>query len=222
MPVIGLDIDFALVVQTCGVATVAIDHREVDIVAFLPAFRIEGTCAQEDAHHVVYTVIVGVLFPCVLSIVFLAMLHDMALTSGVGIEDFVNRVSVTLACTFAVIKWRHVQTVVTQQGVAKHEEVVNAVVATGDEASAPCRSTFVDTLYRGEGRCSGLYPYELPIIVEVVGEEFSRLERSVPEGALRSGLRGYQGQHKTHKPDLKCFHTSMILLFCLATYFTRC
>ena len=159
--------------QTCGVTAVAIDHGEVDVVAFLPSFGIEGAGTQEDTHHVVYTVVIGVLFPLVLSIVLLAMLHDVAFAFGVGVEHLVDSISAAFACALAIIEGCHFQAVVAQQGVAQHKEVINAVVATCDEAAAPCRRAFVDTLYRRERGGTSLDPYELPIIIEVVGEKLS-------------------------------------------------
>ena len=63
LAVVGLDGGTAAESYHCGGAAVAIYHRELHGVAFLPVRGVEGTCAEKDVQHIENAVVIGMLGP---------------------------------------------------------------------------------------------------------------------------------------------------------------
>ena len=188
--VVALDDLLATIDDACGVAAVAVDHGEVDDVSFLPAFGIEGTRADEHIEHVVDAVVVRLLQPGVGAVVLLAVLAQIDLAAAVVVEHLIDVVALALAGTLAVVERCHVERGIAEQGVAQDEHIVDFLIAARGERGAPRGFALIVALHGGHAGGAGFHPYELPVVIEVVGQVFARLEGGVAECALcRCGQR---------------------------------
>ena len=122
--------------------------------------------------------------PAMPSAIMLPVLLYLAFAVGIGVEYLIYGISLALPGSLAVVEWCEVEGVVAQQCVSEHKHVVNLLVATCDEACPVCFLAIVPALNDVHGGRTCLYPYELPVVVEVVCQKLSRLEGSVSEAAL--------------------------------------
>ena len=88
------------------------------------------------------------LLPRVGSVAVLSVLLHVAFAVGVAVEHLVYGVSRSLACSFSVVDGLQVERVVAQQGVAQHKHLVDLLVASCDQAAAPCRLSVALALNR--------------------------------------------------------------------------
>ena len=153
-------------------------------MAFLPALGVERAGTNEHVQHVVDAVVVALLQPGVSAVVLLAMLAQVDLAGAVVVEHLVDIVALALARALAVIKRCHVERGIAQQRVAQHKHIVDLLVAASGERGAPRGLALVAALHGRHAGCTRLHPYELPVVVEVVGQILTRLECRVAECAL--------------------------------------
>lgn len=133
LTIVSLDGDFALILQACVVAAVAIDHREVEDVTLLPVGWIERASTQEDAEHVVDAVVVGVSLPCMAATTVLAVLLDLYLATRIAVEHLVYGIAFRLFCSLTIVDGRHVLTDVAEESVAHEVHLVGALIASCGE-----------------------------------------------------------------------------------------
>lgn len=183
--VVALDFRFSTIHDARGVAAVAVDHLEVDDVAFFPVFRVEGACAHEHRNHVEDAIFVAFPKPVVRAVGVQPVLSRMRLAVFVFVEHLIHVVALALAGALAVVERGEVERGIAQERVAEDEIVIYAFVAARGERGAPGGLSLVGALHGGHAGRAGLHPHEFPVVVEVVGQVFARLEGRVLERALR-------------------------------------
>ena len=147
-----------------------------DVVALLQRGGTEVACPEEDAHHVVNAVLVLCLFPLVLAGVLDAVHPEVAVLLGIGVPQLVHIVAFPLTGSLAEVERREVFGAVGKQRVTHHEEVVHLAVGPRDETGTVGFLSLIGRLHGGHGCRTYLHPDELPVEVEVVGQELTRLK----------------------------------------------
>ena len=101
------------------------------------------------------------------------VLFEMAVAFRVGVPEFIDIVALAFAGSLAEVEGGKVHCGVAEQRVAHDEHVVQLTVTAGDEAAAECILSFETGLYGRHGRSTYLYPYELPVEIEVVAHKLT-------------------------------------------------
>ena len=191
--VVGFHRGLAAIENLGGVDVLAVGNGEMDGVALLPPRGIEGAGTQEDVEHVVDTLVLHALLPLVCAVVLLTVLAQMLAAVRIAVEHLIDGVALALACSLAEVERLHLGRTVTEQGVAQHEHVVNALVASRGERRAPGMIAVIFAQHRRHGGCACLYPYKLPVVIEVICEKLARLEGCVLVCALCLGCYSRKG-----------------------------
>ncbi len=164
------------------VAGIADGHGDVFADGQLRSIEIAG--AQEDAHHIIDTVLVFLFLPMLFAVGIYAVLLQVAIALGVGIPQLVDIIAVSLAGSLAEIQRGKVLIGIAYQGVAHDEHVVQLVVATGDQAGTEGVLAVIARLHGRHGRRAYLHPDEFPVEIEVVADELAALEGGILDAAL--------------------------------------
>ena len=135
----------------------------------------------------------GAVGPEVLATAGELVLAQLDLAVVVGVEDLIYAVALALAGSLAEVEGLHVERTVAEKRVAEHKHLVDTVIATRSEAGTIGGVAVVAALDGRHRGVAGLDPYKLPVVVEVVGEELTRLEGVVVEGTL--GMGSYSHDH---------------------------
>jgi hypothetical protein len=96
------------------------------------------------------------------------VLLEVAVAFWIGVPELVDIVAFAFSGTFTIVEWFEPQRRIAEQRVTHDEHVVQLTVTAGDEAAAECILSFETGLYGRHGRSTYLYPYELPVEIEVV------------------------------------------------------
>ena len=110
--------------------TLAIHNRELDYISLLPVGRVETTGTEENAQHIIHTVIVADILPMLGSIMLLTMHLYMAFSARIAIEILIYCVSLAFTSTLSEIDRCHIGTHIAKQRITKHEEIIHLLVAT--------------------------------------------------------------------------------------------
>ena len=145
--VVALDDRFSAIDDSCGFAAVAIDHPEIDGMAFFPVLGVEGACTDEHGEHVIDAVGIGFPLLAVCAVGPLAVLARVDFSVGIVVGHFVDVVAFAFAGGLAVVERREVECGIAQERVAQDEVGVNSFVALRDERGAPCRLPLMDALH---------------------------------------------------------------------------
>ena len=184
LAIVSLDDRLSAELQLTFLTVIAIDDGEVDDMSLLPVDGIEGTSTEEDAQHVVDTVVISVLLPRTGTVDTLEVLLDVSLASGIAVENLVNGIALALLGTLTEIERSHVGSGVAKQRVAQHEHVVGPAVATCGQRSTIGVLTLIDTVHGIHRSIAGFHPYELPVEIEVISQELTTVESRVTESTL--------------------------------------
>ena len=119
------------------------------------------------------------LCPRISAVVVQHVLLHIAFSAAIRVKHLVHCVTFSLACALAKIQGFEVERVVTEQRVAQHKHIVDAITAACYQAGAIGILTFITALHNRHAGRSRLYPHKFPVVIEVVGQELTRLKGRV-------------------------------------------
>ena len=182
--IICLDGNLTIELNLGWSAVLAISNREFYGITLLPVSRIETAGTQEDIHHVENTIIIGGILPYMLAIMLLTMLFEMTLAARIAVEYLIYRIALALVSSLTEIHRRQIGAAVAKQSVAKHKDIIYALIASCNKRTAISRLTMTGGLDDRHTGITSLYPNKLPIVIQIVSKELTRLEGCITEGTL--------------------------------------
>ncbi len=108
----------------------------------------------------------------------------IAIAAGIVIENLIHGISLAFAGSLAEIHRSHIGACIAEQGIAENEEIVHSLVTAGYQRTTIGWLALVGGLHHRHAGCASLYPYKLPVVIEIVSQEFTRLECSITESTL--------------------------------------
>lgn len=145
------------------------------------------TGPQEDAQHVVDTVLVVVLLPVVLAVGIHPVLLHVCSGAGIGIEHLVHPVAVAFKGSLPKIQRGHFLRDIAKQRVAHDKDLVGPTVATRGETGPIGLVSFIGGVDDRHAGRAGFQPHKLPIIIKVISQVFPTREGCVAECTLCTG-----------------------------------
>ena len=182
--IICLDGNLTIKLYLSWSAVLSISNREFYGITLLPVGRIETAGTQEDVHHVKNTIIVGGILPYMLTIMLLTVLFEMTPTARIAVEYLIYRIALTLVSSLTEIHRRQIGAAVAEQSVAKHKDIIYTLIASCNKRTAISRLTMTGGLDDRHTGITSFYPNKLPIVIQIVSKELTRLEGCITEGTL--------------------------------------
>lgn len=182
--IICLDGNLTIKLYLSWSAVLSISNREFYGITLLPVGRIETAGTQEDVHHVKNTIIIGGILPYMLAIMLLTVLLEMTPTARIAVEYLIYRIALALVSSLTEIHRRQIGAAVAEQSVAKHKDIIYTLIASCNKRTAISRLTMTGGLDDRHTGITSFYPNKLPIVIQIVSKELTRLEGCITEGTL--------------------------------------
>lgn len=119
-----------------------------------------------------------------LTIMLLTVLFEKTPTARIAVEYLIYRIALALVSSLTEIHRRQIGAAVAEQSVAKHKDIIYTLIASCNKRTAISRLTMTGGLDDRHTGITSFYPNKLPIVIQIVSKELTRLEGCITEGTL--------------------------------------
>ncbi len=117
-------------------------------------------------------------------LLLLTVLFEMTPTARIAVEYLIYRIALALVSSLTEIHRRQIGAAVAEQSVAKHKDIIYTLIASCNKRTAISRLTMTGGLDDRHTGITSFYPNKLPIVIQIVSKELTRLEGCITEGTL--------------------------------------